>query len=158
MNEPKFTQSTSAFSMQSAVEINIRANIETIWSILTNAKDFPQWNSTVRKIEGQIKEGQQIRMHITGSSRVFALAVSDLVHNERMTWSSGSSLFNGVRTFKVGPHGDGTSDFKMEEHFSGLMLPLIKGSLPDFRQMFVTYASDLKKEAERSGSQSALRH
>jgi hypothetical protein len=32
------------------------------------------------------------------------------------------------------------------------MLPMIKGSLPDFGPVFERYASDLKNEAERSGS------
>ncbi len=32
---------------------------------------------------------------------------------------------------------------------SGLMLPLIKGSLPDFRPIFERYGSNLKREAER---------
>jgi hypothetical protein len=30
------------------------------------------------------------------------------------------------------------------------MLPLIKGSLPDFGPVFERYASDLKREAERT--------
>jgi hypothetical protein len=37
----------------------------------------------------------------------------------------------------------------MEERFSGLMLPLVKRSLPDFEPIFERYADDLKKEAER---------
>jgi hypothetical protein len=38
----------------------------------------------------------------------------------------------------------------MEEHFSGLMLPLAKKAMPDFGPIFARYAVDLKKEAERS--------
>jgi len=38
----------------------------------------------------------------------------------------------------------------MEERFSGLMLPLVGRSLPDFKPIFERYASDLKNEAERS--------
>ena len=37
-----------------------------------------------------------------------------------------------------------------EERFSGLALPLVKGSLPDFGPVFERYASDLKLEAERA--------
>jgi hypothetical protein len=37
----------------------------------------------------------------------------------------------------------------MEERFSGLMLPLARGSLPDFGAVSERYASDLKREAER---------
>jgi hypothetical protein len=38
----------------------------------------------------------------------------------------------------------------MAEVFSGLMLPMIKGSLPDFGPPFEAYAADLKREAERT--------
>ena len=44
---------------------------------------------------------------------------------------------------------DGSTDFVMQEHFSGLMLPLVKRSLPDFRPVFERYAGDLQREAER---------
>ena len=45
---------------------------------------------------------------------------------------------------------DGSTDFTMEERFSGLMIPLVKGSLPDFGPIFERYANDLKLEAESS--------
>jgi hypothetical protein len=38
----------------------------------------------------------------------------------------------------------------MEERFSGLMLPFVKGSMPDFGPVFERYANDLKHEAERT--------
>jgi hypothetical protein len=38
----------------------------------------------------------------------------------------------------------------MKERFSGLMLPLVKGSLPDFGPVFERHANDLKREAEHS--------
>jgi hypothetical protein len=47
------------------------------------------------------------------------------------------------------PREDSSTDFVMEERFSGLMLPLVKRSLPDFGPIFERYAADLKNEAER---------
>ena len=38
--------------------------------------------------------------------------------------------------------------FTMTETFTGLLLPLIGKSLPDFDPVFTTYAHDLKREAE----------
>jgi hypothetical protein len=38
----------------------------------------------------------------------------------------------------------------MSEVYTGLMLPMIVGSLPDFGTAFDTYAADLKREAERA--------
>ena len=57
-------------------------------------------------------------------------------------------MFTGVRTFELKPRSDGSTNFVMEERFSGLMLPLVKGSMPDFGPVFEQYASDLKRAAE----------
>ncbi len=60
-------------------------------------------------------------------------------------------MFKGIRVFTLTENGGGTTRFSMQETLSGLMLPMIKGSLPDFGPVFERYASDLKREAE-SGS------
>ena len=66
-----------------------------------------------------------------------------------MTWTGGfAPMFKGVRTFELRSRSDGSTDFAMEERFSGLMLPLAKGSMPDFGAVFATYANDLKRAAE----------
>jgi hypothetical protein len=152
MSEAKIIQARSAFSLACGVEVNIRAGAEKVWGILTNAKDFPRWNSTVPNIQGEIREGQQIKINVPGTERAFTPKVSGVVPNERMTWTGGfAPMFKGVRTFELKRRGDGTTDFAMRERFSGLMLPMIKGSLPDFGPVFERYAGDLKNEAERSG-------
>jgi hypothetical protein len=67
-----------------------------------------------------------------------------------MVWRDGMApMFTGVRTFTLTPNADGSTDFRMAEVYSGLMLPMIAGSLPDFRPTFEQYASDLKRAAER---------
>ena len=153
MNEPKVTQTHGAFSMACGVEVNIRAKAERLWSLLTDAKDFPRWNSTVTSIEGQIREGEQLRLHAPGTDRTFTPKVSGVVPHEHMTWTGGfAPLFKGVRTFALRPRPDGSTDFAMEERFSGLLLPLLKRSLPDFGPVFERYANDLKHEAERANA------
>lgn len=149
MTEPTITQSRGAFSMACAVEVNIRASAETLWNLLTDAKGFPRWNSTVSGIEGQIREGERLRLHVPGTDRTFTPTVSDVVPRARMTWTGGfAPVFKGVRTFLLKPRPDGSTDFAMEERFSGLMLPLARGSMPDFGPVFARFASDLKREAE----------
>ena len=61
-------------------------------------------------------------------------------------------MFKGVRTFELRPRGDGSTQFAMEERFSGLMLPFVKGPMPDFGPVFERDADDLKREAERPPS------
>jgi hypothetical protein len=150
MNDPRFTQTNTAFAMSCSVAVNIQANAEVIWSLLTDAKGFPRWNSTVTGIEGQIREGERLRLHVPGTRRTFSPRVSGVVPARRMIWSDGFvPLFKGVRTFELKPCDHGSTDFVMEERFSGIVFALTRRMLPDFRTIFEAYASDLKREAER---------
>jgi hypothetical protein len=148
---PKKTKST--FRMEYAVGINIQATPKRIWSLLTNAADFPRWNSTVKSIEGKIASGETIQLRATiAPERIFKLAVSEFIPEQKMVWRDGMApMFTGVRTFTLTPKADGTTDFSMAEAYSGLMLPMIAGSLPDFGPTFEQYASDLKREAQTAG-------
>jgi len=144
------TQSRSILSMTCGVSLSIRAPAATIWSLLTDANGFPRWNSTVTRVEGQIREGERLRLHVPGTERTFTPKVSGVVPDERMTWTGGfSPVFKGVRTFELKRCDDGSTEFLMEERFSGVILPLVKRSMPDFGPVFERYAHDLKQEAER---------
>lgn len=150
MDEPKYSQRQNMFSLTCGVAVNVRAGAEVVWNILTDAENFPRWNSTVTAVEGQIREGERLRLRVPGTSRVFAPKVSGFVANRQMIWTGGfAPVFKGVRVFELRPRNERSTDFVMEENFSGLMLPLIKKSLPDFRPVFERYASDLRNEAER---------
>jgi len=136
--------------MTCSVEVNIRADAESIWSLLTDATSFPRWNSTVTSVKGQIREGERLRLHVPGTNRTFTPMVSGVVAARRMIWSDGLPwIFTGIRTFVLKPHDHGSTTFVMEERFSGLMFALVKRMLPDFRPIFEAYANDLKREAER---------
>ncbi len=151
MTEPAIIRTQSALSLACRVDVNILAPAERVWALLTDAKGFPRWNSTVTGIDGEIREGGKLRVHVPGTERVFAPTVSGVVPNARMTWTGGvAPLFKGVRTFELRPKSDGTTDFAMTERFSGLMMLVAKRSLPDFGPIFSRYAGDLKREAERS--------
>jgi hypothetical protein len=152
MDTPTYSQVRHAFSMECVVEVAIRAPATAIWTILTDAAAFPRWNSTVTNIEGEIREGARLRLHVPGTSRTFTPTVTGLVANERMTWTGGlAPLFKGARSFVLTPRNSGSTDFAMSERFSGLLMPLVQRFLPDFGPVFRTYASDLKREAERDG-------
>ncbi|MGZ9224133.1 MAG: SRPBCC family protein [Anaerolineales bacterium] len=140
----------SAFRMEYSAGINIKAGPERVWELMTNAADFPRWNSTVKSIEGKIASGQTIKLVAAISpGRVFNLNVIEFVPQKRMVWSDGNAMFKGVRTYMVAPKTDGSTDFTMSEVYTGLMLPMIAGSLPDFGPTFEKYVTDLKKEAEK---------
>lgn len=140
----------STFRMEYAVEIGIRATPGAIWSRLTDAAGFPAWNSQVTSIEGEIALGKTLKLKVpVAPERVFTPSVTALEAERRMVWGDGfAPMFRGERTFSLTPEPDGTTTFCMVEVFSGLMLPMIKGSLPDFRPVFDRYAADLQAAAE----------
>ena len=148
--EPAATLIRHVFSLVCRVEVNIRASAPAIWHILTDAEGYPRWNSTITRIDGEIREGKRLRLHVPGTERTFTPRVSGVTPYQRMTWTGGfAAVFKGVRTFVLRPRSDGSTDFVMDERFSGAMLPLIARALPDFRPVFARFASDLKWEAER---------
>ena len=147
----KSSKMKSTFNMGYAVGINIQAKPSRIWSLLTNAGDFPRWNSMVKNIEGKIALGEKIKVQVPyAPGRTFNLKVSKFVPDKEMVWNDGMApMFTGVRTYTLTPKPDGSTNFAMVEVFSGIMLPMIAGSLPDFGPSFETYVADLKREAER---------
>jgi hypothetical protein len=152
MPEPngRAEKSQSTFRMECGVAINIRATPKRVWALLTDAADFPRWNSTVTSLEGPIVLGQKLKLKVPISERTFKPKVIELDAEKRMVWGDGAApMFKGRRSYVLTPRPDGTVDFAMVEVFSGLMLPMIKKSLPDFGPPFERYAADLKKEAER---------
>jgi len=151
--EIEFAQVKNIFSMTCRVEVKIHTNPEVIWALLNDAKGFSRWNSTVTGIDGEIREGEKIRIHVPGTDRTFTPKVSGVVANRRMTWSDGVvPIFRGSRNFELRPRDGGSTDFIMEERFDGLVFAMIKNKLPDFRPIFKSYAMDLKREAERISS------
>ena len=150
----KAIQTNGTFRMACAIRTTIHARAETIWSLLTDAAAFPRWNSTVTSIEGSIAEGERLAVKVPAApGRVFKPRVSRVEAGRSMLWSDGfAPMFKGARTYTLTPNADGSTEFAMREELSGLMLPMIKGSLPDFGPVFEAYAADLKRAAEAGAS------
>ncbi len=150
----KVRKENTTFRMECAVAVNVKAPPKAIWGLLTNAADFPRWNTTIKSLEGNIALGEKLALRATAApNRTFKPKVTELESEKRMVWSDGAApMFKGVRTFTLAPRDDGSTDFSMVEVFSGVMLPMIKGSLPDFGPPFERYAADLKRAAEAIGT------
>ena len=150
-SSPKAEKTRSTFRMTCSVKCTIQAAPERVWSLLTDAPGFARWNSTVTSLGGTIALGEKLAIKVPAApGRTFKPRVTALEPRARMVWSDGAApMFKGVRTYEVTAGAGGVTEFAMTEVFSGVMLPLIAGSLPDFGPIFETYAADLKREAER---------
>jgi hypothetical protein len=134
-----------------AATATIRARPETIWALLTDAAGYPQWNSTVERIDGHIVADGKITVHAKSApGRAFPLRVTEFVPGRRMTWAGGMplGLFTGTRNFVLTPTASGDVTFAMDETYRGLLAPLITRSIPNLQPAFDTFAADLKRRAE----------
>lgn len=130
--------------------ITIQSSPDAIWAILTDGANWPNWNSTIDKVEGNIAPGEKITVYSkVNPGRAFPLKVSEFVPGQRMIWSGGMplGLFKGQRTYTLTPKAGGV-EFAMREEFTGLMAPLITKSIPDLQPSFEAFAADLKRRAE----------
>jgi hypothetical protein len=154
------TKTESTFRMAYSVRVSIAAAPGRVWALLTDAARFPSWNTAVTSIEGEIALGQRLTVRVPLAPgrafrpRVIAFAPPAASSSAAsgsaasMVWSDGMApMFKGTRTFTLEADGAGTA-FTMVEEFKGVMLPMIKGSLPDFRAAFDEYAACLKRAAE----------
>lgn len=125
-----------------------------VWKVLTDASKYTTWNSTITKLDGTIAMGGKLALVSKDApDKTFDLAVTTFEPAKRMVWEDGGSMFLGVRNFTLIPSADGNSTtFVMSETFSGGMLGMIEGSLPDFTKSFDAFATDLKAASEAGGA------
>ena len=135
-----------------AVTKEIGATPDAVWSILTDASRYTEWNPTIVSLDGTISEGQTIALVSTvNPKRTFKLKVSDVDAPNSMVWWDGMplGLFKGVRTFTVTQQDSGGTVFSMEEVYSGALAGMITKSIPDMTDSFEQFAEGLKQEAEK---------
>lgn len=141
----KAVTTKETFSRSTAVSIDIQADRSIIWALLTNAGDFPRWNSTVISIEGAIAPGEKIKLKAKlDPKREFKLKVKEFEADTRLVW--GDAMGNRVYTLKS--IGDNLTNFTMVEKIGGPLFPLFAKMIPPFDEAFEQYAKDLKNEAE----------
>jgi hypothetical protein len=138
--------------MKFSVRTPIQAPPARVWALLTDAAAYPEWNSTVIGIDGEIARGSRIALTArVQPKRAFNLTVEELEDGDskRMVWADGMplGLFRGARSIEVVPTDEGC-EFAMEEEFTGLMAPLITKMIPDLQPSFDQWAADLKATAE----------
>lgn len=137
-------------AMRYHVSRTIEAPILKVWSLLTDASTYGDWNPAVISIEGAIEQGETISLvSIVNPKRSFDLKVIEMDAPNWMVWSDGMplGLFRGDRTYELVETGSSTL-FSMTEVYTGLLAPLITKTIPDMTESFAQFADGLKARAE----------
>ncbi|MBK9480137.1 MAG: SRPBCC domain-containing protein [Bacteroidetes bacterium] len=141
----KAVTNKKTFSRETAVSIDIQSDKSIIWALLTNATDFPRWNSTILSIAGSIGKGEKIKLKAKlDPKREFKLTVKEFDPESKLVW--GDAMGSRVYTLKT--IGNNLTNFSMVEKIGGPLFPLFAKMIPPFDKAFEQFAKDLKKEAE----------
>lgn len=137
-------------------EITINATPDKVWAILTDFKNYPNWNPFVTSLTGEVKVGNKIKVRLEppeASVNKFSPTVTALETNKRFSWL-GVFLFRGVfdgeHKFELIDNKNGTTTFVQSENFIGILVPLFKKTLDNnTRRGYEAMNNKLKELAEK---------
>lgn len=133
-------------------EAVIEAPPARVWEVLTDLRRYREWNPLVRWVEGDLREGGALRMHIVPLGRSFTVELDVLVEEEEIRWIGsliGSWFLEGEHYYRLRPETPSRTRLAHGERFRGLASVLIPGFL--LRRMesaFVAHNEALKARVE----------
>ena len=136
---------------QIKTSITINASKEKIWKILTDFENYPEWNSFIKSVTGEVKVGKQIKIKLQGMT--FKPIILIFNENSELKWLGRlwvKGIFDGEHKFKLTDNGNGTTNFEQSEIFSGILVKLFSKSLDkDTKNGFEQMNMELKLHAEK---------
>jgi hypothetical protein len=136
-----------------SVETRIEAPADAVWAALTDFASYPQWNPFIRRFEGELALGARVEVVLQpDGSRpsTYRPTIVELKRGVAFTWLGHtlvSGLFDGRHHFEL--RSDGTTTVLVQaESFSGLLVPLLKGTLAGAERGFANMNELVKQRAE----------
>ena len=114
--------------------IQIAASPNTVWSILVDFEKYVEWNPFIIKAAGRAKVGEKLEVCISppnGKEMIFKPTVTSVMENSELRWLGRllfQGIFDGEHIFNITQNDDGCL-LVQKENFSGLLVPLMWGSL-----------------------------
>lgn len=118
-------------------EIEIDADPETVWGVLTDFAAYPEWNPFIKPIKGEQMIGSRLLVRLQPSEgRGFTMKPVVKVNEPGRTFGwlgrlgGVPHLFDGAHRFELEPiDGGRRTRFVQSERFQGILLPLVRRSI-----------------------------
>jgi hypothetical protein len=144
-------------SYQLQTEIEIDAAPDQVWAILTDFTAYPEWNPFIKYIHGLPQHGARLEVRIQPSGArgmTFRPSVLMADAGRELCWLGRfllPGLFDGEHCFVIEPLASGKVRFRQSEQFSGMLVPVFRGSLErDTKRGFEEMNQALKARVEAS--------
>jgi hypothetical protein len=107
-------------------ETVINAPADRVWAEMTDFASFPSWNPFVRRAEGRLEPGEQLKIRLRldhGLPMTFRPRVT-VVELRWLATLGRPGVFDVDRAFRLEPH-DGGVRFVMSEECTGWLTPVL---------------------------------
>jgi hypothetical protein len=138
-------------------EIQINSSPEILWKVITDFKNYYQWNPILQKIKGEPIIGNQLEIHLStigGKNRVYHPKVIKITPNHELRWKGTlffSQIFSGERIFLIEKLSENKVNFVNKEIFSGIGVRFTSQKMEDdIVASFKKMNEALKKTTERT--------
>ena len=134
--------------------IEIDASPDLVWRVLTDLPSHPDWNPFIREISGDVAIGARLRVHITPPGKrgmTFQPVVTAATPGRELAWLGKlgvRGIFDGAHRFRIEDLGGGRSRVTQGETFTGVLVPLLGGSLNATAEGFDQMNQALKARCE----------
>ena len=112
-------------------EIEIGASNEQVWQALTDFSSFPEWNPFIKRVQGEVKEGEKLEVSLQppgGTSMTFRPRVLKAERGKELRWLGKvgvPGIFDGEHYFTIEATGDNKVRLIQGEYFRGILVPLM---------------------------------
>jgi hypothetical protein len=142
---------------QLRAEIDIDADAERVWQVLTDFTAYAQWNPFITQASGVAAPGERLTLRMLpegGREMTFRPTVLEAIPGRRLRWLGRFLLpriFDGEHSFVIQPLNGGRVRLIQQERLRGMLVPLLagrlnRGTLPAFERM----NQALKRRAEQN--------
>jgi hypothetical protein len=133
--------------------IDIPAPPATVWEVLSRTDDYGRWNPFVTRLDGAFAVGERLRVTLHAGRRTMTFRPRVVAHEpgRLLRWQGRlgvPGLFDGRHELRLEPTGTGTR-FVHSERFTGLLVPVLSGTLADTEAGFVAMNEALREESLR---------
>lgn len=141
--------------LQLKTEIIINAPATKIWKLLSNFKEYENWNPFIVLSSGKAIVGEKIKnsMKIQGRIQTFKPVLLQVVENQKLEWIGSlffKGLFDGQHYFEIEKIDESNCKLIQGEKFSGILAkPILNKIKNDTLEGFIAMNEALKREAEK---------
>jgi hypothetical protein len=131
------------------LKIEINADPETVWNILTDIEAWPKWNPDVKEaiLQGELKPGTQFKWK-AGPGNIISV-LQNIEPPNLIAWTGKTMGINAVDVFKIKPI-NGKTVVEEEESWEGLISRVMHGRLQKILEKSLKSGLEsLKAESER---------